>query len=37
VYAEGELQALVESVPGVKVLDQYYDTGNWCVVLEKLA
>ena len=35
VYAEGELRSLVESVAGTAVLDEYYDTGNWCVVVEK--
>ena len=37
VYAEGELRSLVESVAGTVVLDEYYDTGNWCVVVEKTA
>jgi hypothetical protein len=35
VYAEGELKDLVESVGGAEVLEQYYDTGNWCIVVQK--
>eukprot|EP00966_Prymnesium_polylepis_P307214 7099047-Prymnesium_polylepis.1 len=35
VYAEGELRALVESLPDAIVVDEYYDTGNWCVLVEK--
>ena len=37
VYCEGELRALVAATPGCRVVDEYYDTGNWCVVAEKLA
>ncbi|KAL1520153.1 hypothetical protein AB1Y20_023623 [Prymnesium parvum] len=37
VYAEGELRELVESVEGFRVLEEYYDTGNWCILAEKAA
>uniref|UniRef100_A0A4W4FIU1 tRNA (carboxymethyluridine(34)-5-O)-methyltransferase n=1 Tax=Electrophorus electricus TaxID=8005 RepID=A0A4W4FIU1_ELEEL len=36
VFQEGELEKLCCLVKGVKVLDSYYDQGNWCVVLEKI-
>lgn len=35
VYSEGELRALVESTADFIVLDEYYDTGNWCVLATK--
>ena len=37
VYQRGELLELVSALPHAKVLDEYYDTGNWCVLAEKLA
>ena len=36
VYREGELTEIILSVPGARVVDEYYDTGNWCVVVEKV-
>ena len=35
VYREGELRRLVESVPGASVVQEYYDTGNHCVLVRK--
>ena len=35
VFKEGELNELVQSVPNVRVIETYYDKGNWCVILEK--
>lgn len=35
VFEEGELEALVERIDGVRVVRGYYDQGNWCVVFEK--
>lgn len=34
-FVEGELEGLVESVGGCRVLDRYYDHENWVVLLEK--
>ncbi|CAM9142997.1 unnamed protein product [Laminaria digitata] len=34
-YAEGELEGLVESVGGLRVVKSYYDRSNWCVVAER--
>lgn len=34
-YAEGELEGLVESVDGLRVVKSYYDRSNWCVVAER--
>ena len=35
VYRKGELRLLAESVPGLTVLEEYYDTGNHCVLVQK--
>eukprot|EP00752_Nemacystus_decipiens_P003805 g3501.t1 len=35
VYAEGELEGLVERVEGLKLVESYYDRSNWCVVAER--
>lgn len=35
VFEENELKCLCESVPGVSVLREYYDQGNWCVEFVK--
>lgn len=36
VYQQGELLELVSSVGGSRVLDEYYDTGNHCIVIQKV-
>ncbi|OXB62866.1 hypothetical protein ASZ78_015410 [Callipepla squamata] len=36
VFHEGELEAACRSLDCVRILKNYYDQGNWCVVLEKL-
>ena len=33
---EPEVEDLVRSVDCARVVSRYYDTGNWCVVAEKL-
>ncbi|KAK6626097.1 hypothetical protein RUM43_006401 [Polyplax serrata] len=35
VYENDELKKLCENLPGVKIIDYYYDQGNWCIILEK--
>ncbi|CAB1097104.1 unnamed protein product [Ectocarpus sp. CCAP 1310/34] len=35
VYAEGELEGLVERVDGLRLVENYYDRSNWCVVAER--
>ena len=35
VFDEGELEQLCSSVKGAKVVQSYYDQGNWCVTLER--
>ncbi|CAM9345993.1 unnamed protein product, partial [Hapterophycus canaliculatus] len=37
VYAEGELEGLVERVDGLRLIESYYDRSNWCVVAERKA
>jgi alkylated DNA repair protein alkB family protein 8 len=34
-FDQGELEGLVADVPGVAVVDVFYDRSNWCVVFEK--
>lgn len=36
VFCKGELETLCEKIPGNKIIETYYDQGNWCVILEKL-
>lgn len=36
VYAEGELEGLVEKVDGLRLIESYYDRSNWCVVAERV-
>ncbi|CAL4128276.1 unnamed protein product, partial [Meganyctiphanes norvegica] len=36
VFREGELENLIEEVEGLKVVETYYDEGNWCCIFEKL-
>lgn len=36
VFEQGELERLCTETPSVKVIDSYYDQGNWCVIFEKL-
>ena len=37
VFREGELEALVEQVePKVRIVESYYDQGNWCVIFQKI-
>ncbi|CAI2387862.1 unnamed protein product [Moneuplotes crassus] len=35
VFKKGELEALINKIPGLKIEQSYYDHANWCVVLEK--
>lgn len=37
VFKENELQCLCEKVPGMQVLDSYYDDGNWCVQVQRVS
>jgi alkylated DNA repair protein alkB family protein 8 len=38
VYERGELDALVTAhINNARIIDSFYDKGNWCIVLEKLA
>ena len=34
-FADGELWRLCEQIAGVRVIDSYYDQGNWCTVVER--
>ena len=36
VFKKGELGSLFNEVGGVKVLEEFYDHDNWCVVAEKV-
>lgn len=35
VFVEHELTHLCERIPGIAVIDQFYDEGNWCVVIQR--
>uniref|UniRef100_G1R6H7 tRNA (carboxymethyluridine(34)-5-O)-methyltransferase ALKBH8 n=2 Tax=Nomascus leucogenys TaxID=61853 RepID=G1R6H7_NOMLE len=35
VFREGELEAACRTVSDVRILQSYYDQGNWCVILQK--
>ena len=35
VYVEGELEALLARVPNCRLLDRYYDKGNWVMCVQK--
>ena len=35
VYREGELRAIVLAAGGADIVEEYYDTGNWCLVARK--
>ena len=37
VFQSGELTALFGSVPGTRVLEEFYDHENWCVLVSKEA
>ena len=36
VYRKGDLEALVELVPNLKVLRTYFDCSNWAIVVERV-
>lgn len=35
VFCKGELEILCRSVPDLTLVQQYYDKGNWCVIVQK--
>jgi SAM-dependent methyltransferase len=37
VYREGELQELFDKAGGNRIIQTYYDRGNWCIIAQKLA
>lgn len=36
-FVEGELEELVMKLNGVKLIQSYYDNGNWCAVIQRLS
>lgn len=36
VFKEKELDLMIESIPGLTILDSYYDKGNWCSVITRV-
>lgn len=36
VFRQGELSSLCEDVPNVEVVREFYDEGNWCVIIRKV-
>jgi alkylated DNA repair protein alkB family protein 8 len=35
VYRQGELEELFSLIPGVSIVESYYDRGNWAVIVKK--
>lgn len=35
VFREGELEEMVELMEGVSLVDSFFDTSNWCVVIKR--
>jgi hypothetical protein len=35
VFQQNELEALFEYKPGVKIVESFYEQGNWCVIFQK--
>jgi hypothetical protein len=35
VFQQNELEALFEFVPGVRIVESFYEQGNWCVIFQK--
>lgn len=36
VFKKGELESLFKKIDNVKILESYYDDGNWCVIAQKM-
>eukprot|EP01117_Protostelium_nocturnum_P014467 TRINITY_DN5504_c2_g1_i1.p1 TRINITY_DN5504_c2_g1~~TRINITY_DN5504_c2_g1_i1.p1 ORF type:complete len:658 (-),score=227.09 TRINITY_DN5504_c2_g1_i1:30-2003(-) len=36
VFKEGEMEEMVAQFPDVELVDSFFDTSNWCVVIKKL-
>ncbi|XP_037697248.1 alkylated DNA repair protein alkB homolog 8 isoform X2 [Choloepus didactylus] len=36
VFCKGELEAACQTLSNVSILQNYYDQGNWCVILQKV-
>uniref|UniRef100_A0AC35UCU0 Methyltransf_11 domain-containing protein n=1 Tax=Rhabditophanes sp. KR3021 TaxID=114890 RepID=A0AC35UCU0_9BILA len=36
VFKKGELESLIDEVEGLKVVDSFYDSANWCCIAEKI-
>ncbi|XP_072332860.1 tRNA (carboxymethyluridine(34)-5-O)-methyltransferase ALKBH8 isoform X1 [Scyliorhinus torazame] len=35
VFSDGELENVCRSISNIRILQSYYDQGNWCVIIEK--
>ena len=35
-FDEGELDSLIQQVPGVCITDSFYDKSNWCVIYQRI-
>jgi alkylated DNA repair protein alkB family protein 8 len=35
VFVQNELEAMFEFVPGVRIVESFYEQGNWCVIFQK--
>ncbi|XP_061365342.1 tRNA (carboxymethyluridine(34)-5-O)-methyltransferase-like [Gastrolobium bilobum] len=37
VFSEGELESLATGINNARVVDQFFDKSNWCMILEKMS
>ncbi|XP_078078169.1 tRNA (carboxymethyluridine(34)-5-O)-methyltransferase ALKBH8 isoform X2 [Mustelus asterias] len=35
VFSDGELENICRSISNIRIMQSYYDQGNWCVIIEK--
>ncbi|XP_069747352.1 alkylated DNA repair protein alkB homolog 8 isoform X2 [Narcine bancroftii] len=35
VFSDGELEKLCKGISNIRIVQSYYDQGNWCVIIEK--
>ncbi|XP_041055789.1 alkylated DNA repair protein alkB homolog 8 [Carcharodon carcharias] len=35
VFSDGELENICRSISNIRIVQSYYDQGNWCVIIEK--
>ena len=36
VFEENELEKMIHNIPGIKIVQSYWEIGNWILVIEKI-